>query len=255
MVDFRNVTETVGTECSQEQLARAVSRYGWVREFCAGKDVLEVACGTGQGLKMLQTVAKSLQACDISEEMVTEVKANHPSLTGVHVSNETNLPMQNQSLDIVICFEAIYYFNNLIKFFEETKRVLRNGGLLFLSFPNCELFDFNPSPFSVSYFKPQDLRRKLGEVGFKSQFYGGFGLSKIGMRQKFFRPLKGLASRLGFIPGSMRGKAFLKRIVFGSLQRMPKHLDFDEVLFEIPQQIEIEGTPPAFKVIYCKATI
>jgi SAM-dependent methyltransferase len=255
MPDFRQVTETVGAVCSREQLARAVSRYGWVRGFCWGKDVLEVACGTGQGLKMLMGVAKSLQACDISKEMVEEAKKHHPLLNNLFTSDETRLPVQDQSIDVVICFEAIYYFREIEVFLKETKRVLRKAGALFLCFPNSELFDFNPSPFAVKYFKPGELNQHLVENGFSGEFYGGTALDKIGLRQKIFRPLKGLAARLGLIPGSMRGKEVLKRIVFGNLHRMPTHLDFVPKLYDAPQKIEHLGYTPAFKVIFCKATI
>lgn len=253
--DFRQVTETVGAVCSREQLARAVSRYGWVRGYCRDKDVLEVACGTGQGLKMLMEVAKSLQACDISKEMVEEAKKNHPLLNNLFATDETRLPSKDQSIDVLICFEAIYYFRNLKGFLQETKRVLRKTGSLFLCFPNSELFDFNPSPFAVKYFTPGELNQHLVEHGFSGEFYGGTALDKIGLRQKIFRPLKSLAARFGLIPGSMRGKEVLKRIVFGNLYRMPMHLDFDPKLYDAPQKIEHLGSTPAFKVIYCKATL
>lgn len=255
MPDFRLVTETVGMDCSKEQLIRAISRYGWAQSFCKNKDVLEVACGTGQGLHMLMMASKSLRACDISSEMVEEAKKNYPELKNIYVSCETKLPAKDKTMDIVICYEAIYYFKNHKKFFSETKRVLKRNGLLILSFPNCELFDFNPSPFAERYFKPRDLKLELENHGFRTEFFGGTALSLIGWRQKVFRPIKSVASRLKIIPGSMSGKAFLKRLVFGKLYRMPVRLDFNSELYDIPKKIHDLNSPLAFKVIYCKAQL
>ena len=48
--EFINVTEIDGQLISQEQLMRTCHRYHWAAQYCEGKDVLEVACGAGQGL-------------------------------------------------------------------------------------------------------------------------------------------------------------------------------------------------------------
>ena len=59
-----------GESISQEQLDRAYTRYQWAKEFCREKDVLEAACGVGQGLGLLQSVSRSLIAGDIDEEIL-----------------------------------------------------------------------------------------------------------------------------------------------------------------------------------------
>ena len=69
LVDYLAVTELSGDEVSQEQVDRICNRYYWAGKYCAGKDVLEVACGTGQGLGYLSKLAKSLNAGDFSEEI------------------------------------------------------------------------------------------------------------------------------------------------------------------------------------------
>ena len=59
--------------------------------------------------------------------------------------------------DIIILFEAVYYLENISRFLHEVKRVLRPNGELLLSTANCNLYDFNPSPFSVQYYGSKDL--------------------------------------------------------------------------------------------------
>ena len=48
--DYLDVTELSGDEVSEEQVVRLCQRYYWAKEYCVDKVVLEVACGSGQGL-------------------------------------------------------------------------------------------------------------------------------------------------------------------------------------------------------------
>lgn len=48
--DYVFVTEISGEEVTQEQIDRLCNRDYWAGQYCTGKDVMEVACGTGQGL-------------------------------------------------------------------------------------------------------------------------------------------------------------------------------------------------------------
>ena len=47
--DFTQVTELAGQMISEEQLLRMLNRYQWASAYVDGKDVLELACGAGQG--------------------------------------------------------------------------------------------------------------------------------------------------------------------------------------------------------------
>jgi 2-polyprenyl-3-methyl-5-hydroxy-6-metoxy-1,4-benzoquinol methylase len=62
--DYCTVTELPGSNATKEQLARLYHRYHFAAGFCEGKDVLEVACGAGQGLGYLARKAKSVVGGD-----------------------------------------------------------------------------------------------------------------------------------------------------------------------------------------------
>ena len=64
MIDYLDVTELAGDDVSSEQVQRCSNRYFWAGEYCDGKDVVEVACGTGPGLCYLINKSKSLEAGD-----------------------------------------------------------------------------------------------------------------------------------------------------------------------------------------------
>ena len=48
--DYKSVTEISGDDVSLEQVERIQNRYCWAKKYCESKDILEVACGSGQGL-------------------------------------------------------------------------------------------------------------------------------------------------------------------------------------------------------------
>src|SRR5688500_1556016 len=62
------ITDVAGEAAGRIQIERLVQRYHWAASYCAGRRVLEVACGTGQGLGLLGTVASQVCGCDLSME-------------------------------------------------------------------------------------------------------------------------------------------------------------------------------------------
>ena len=68
--EFVEVTELGGDNVSPEQVERIFHRYIWSSFYCQDKDVLEVGCGTGQGLGYLLKVSNSLSAGDYSRDIL-----------------------------------------------------------------------------------------------------------------------------------------------------------------------------------------
>ncbi len=60
-IDYTTVIELPGNRFTQEQSERMFHRYCFAAHFSTGKDILEVACGTGQGLDYLAKGEKSLR--------------------------------------------------------------------------------------------------------------------------------------------------------------------------------------------------
>ena len=250
---FLAVTEFAGQKISQEQLERTCHRYHWAASFCGGKDVIELACGGGQGLGLLAQQAKSVRGGDISPEVLARARATYGDEIPLDVFPADAIPLPAESLDVVLLFEAIYYLSDPGAFVAEARRVLRRDGLLLIVTANKDLFDFTPSPASTRYFGVVELERLLNREGFDPRFWGYVDVSRISLRQRIFRPIKYLVSRLGLMPKSMDGKSFLKRIVFGAMTTMPGRID--AVPFEHHEPTELPSDAPSFrhKVLYCAA--
>lgn len=224
-VDFVALTEISGDDVTREQIDRIARRYYWAASYCDNKDVLEAACGTGQGLGYLAKKARTLVAGDYSTDILDIAEKHYKNRFKLQQFDAQQMPFEDQSFDVIILFEALYYLPDYSKFFEECRRILRKGGYLLISTANKDLYDFTPSPHSYRYLGVKELAENLVPMGFLVDFFGDTPIHDVSAKQKLLRPIKMMASRLGLIPKSMNAKKLLKKFIFGKLVAMPAEID------------------------------
>ncbi|HOM17804.1 MAG TPA: hypothetical protein PLQ00_10775, partial [Thermoguttaceae bacterium] len=56
--DYTGVTELPGNLAHKEQLSILMTRYHWAAQYARDREVLEAACGAGQGLGYLRRTAR-----------------------------------------------------------------------------------------------------------------------------------------------------------------------------------------------------
>jgi len=256
--DFVDVTEIANTPITDEQRERLVSRYAWAKSHCHGKDVVEIGCGTGPGLGMLASAARTFEAGDYSAKILEFARQHYGDRIPLRQLDAQSLPFADRSKDVVILFEALYYVPQPERFVAECARVLRPGGKVLISTANKDLWDFHPSPFSHRYLGVVELRTLFAEHGFECEFAGFQPVQRAPARQRILRPLKRLAVVLGVMPKTMKGKRWLKRIVFGAEIPMPAELGAelgaDEVARAQPRPIDSSMPDRRHKIVYCAAT-
>ena len=252
--DFASVTEISGDQVSTEQIDRAYRRYVWGARFCAGKDALEVACGSGFGLGLLARHSRSFRAGDFDPALVAHARKVYGERIEIFELDAESLPFPDASLDVILLFEAVYYLD-LDSFLDECARLLRPRGQVLLSSANKDLFDFNPSPHSTQYHGVVEFGESFQRKGFDVKFYGCSSTAELGWWQKILRPFKKWAVALGIIPKTMSGKKFLKRIVFGELLTLPLELREEEWAGSLPEPIPGDRPDTTRKIIYCEAQL
>ena len=230
-------------------------RYHWAQAFCRGKDVVEVACGSGQGLGLLSSVSRSLEAGDYSEEILSITRAHYGSRIPLKTFDAQRLPFAQASKDVVIIFEAIYYVPDVGRFVQECRRVLRAGGSVLVATANKDLWDFNPSPLSFRYYGAADLAAVFRKAGFEVELFGYMPMMGVSMRQRILRPLKRLAVKIGVMPKTLAGKRFLKTLVFGRLVEMPSELPQSNQDLDLPTRLPPDRPDRVHKVLYCRAKL
>jgi ubiquinone/menaquinone biosynthesis C-methylase UbiE len=252
--EFSEVTELAGSEITEEQLQRMLHRYGWAARYCRGKDVVEVACGSGQGLGILASVSRSLEAGDYSDQILEIARAHYGSRVRVTQLDAQSLPYADGSKDVIILFEAIYYIPDATRFVQECRRVLRPGGRVLVATANKDLWDFSPSPLSHSYYGAAELVALFAAAGFRAEVYGYMPVEQVSWRQRIMRPVKRLAVGMGIMPKSLKGKRLLKRFVFGRMIAMPAELPASNDDVESPTLLLLGEPDRRHKVLYCCAT-
>jgi O-antigen biosynthesis protein len=119
-----------------------VLRYEFARNLVEGKDVLDIACGSGYGSQLLARAgARSVVGVDVSAEAVQYATGRHSSeRLRFAVGNAESLnEIQDKSFDVVISFETIEHLNNVDRYLSEIRRVLRPGGIYVVSTPDRRL--------------------------------------------------------------------------------------------------------------------
>ena len=253
--DFLDVTELAGEPISREQLQRLHHRYAWAARLCAGKDAVELACGSGAGLGMLQRVARSFEAADYSAAMLERVRRHYGLRIHLRQFDAQSMPYEDQSKDVLLIFEAIYYLSDVDRFIRECRRVLRPGGVVLVATANKDLPDFNTSPYSHRYLGVAELSDQFAREGFNTRCWGYLQVSALTLRQRILRPVKRIVVAAGLMPKTMRGKQFLKRLVFGRPVMMPAEIDGAMAAYSEPTPLPRNVPDRNHKVIYCAATL
>jgi len=244
-----------GEPITTEQLDRLCHRYTWATRYCSGKDVVELACGTGPGIGLLSRAARSFEAGDYSKTMVQQVRRHYGERVVVRQFDAQAMPYPDHSKDVLVIFEALYYLPDIPAFIRECRRVLRPGGLVLIATANKDLPDFNPSPYSHHYLGVVELAGKFGREAFKVSCYGYMDTSTVSLKQRLLRPVKKVVVTSGLMPKTMRGKQLMKRIVFGKPVMMPPEIMEASASLIEPTQLAPGVPDRSHKVIYCVATL
>jgi SAM-dependent methyltransferase len=165
-----------------------------------------------------------VSACDLDADNVAVARRVYGERFRVTQGSALELPAEAGEVDVVVLFEALYYLPDAARFLSECRRVLSADGRLLLSTTNPDLFDFSPSPLSHRYYGARELGPLLAAQGFRTSLFGYDRAEGLPLRHRLLRPVKATLGTLGLLPKTMRGKARLRRLLFGPLPVMPADL-------------------------------
>ena len=143
-----------------------IHRYLLAKNYVENKIVLDIACGTGYGSFFLSHHALKVVGIDINEEVINEnktkyIKRNLDFLVG----QIDNIPIEDNSIDVVVSFETIEHVHNAKKTLSEIKRVLKKNGLLIISTPNKFFSDKYQikNPFHIKEYDVDEFKNLILE--------------------------------------------------------------------------------------------
>jgi len=140
-------------------------RYVFAAQYVSGKDVLDVACGTGIGTSLLRGAgARKVWGIDIDPDTIAFARSNYKDCEFVQ-GEATALCLPDSSVDVVVSFETLEHVKNQQEFLVECCRILKPGGVLICSTPNRGISRWSAgNPFHVREMHPVEFRDLLGSV-------------------------------------------------------------------------------------------
>jgi len=141
--------------------------------------LLDAGCGDGRALELLRSRSSGAVGVDISWNALQAAQRSAPTGRWVCAALDRDLPFADGSFDVVLCCEVIEHLLDVPAALRALHRVLRPGGLLFLSTPyhglakNLALavfgFDrhFDPAGPHIRFFTVRSLTKLLRQVGFR----------------------------------------------------------------------------------------
>jgi len=245
--DYTAVTETWGLAATPEQLSMMYSRYRFAAELAGGGSVLEVGCGAGMGLRYLAERSSLAVGGDFTANLLKNAR-QHVSTAPLVRLDAQALPFRDAQFEVVLLLEMVYYLSDLELALVEARRVLRPNGAVFITVPNPNRPDFNPSPQSVSYPNAVDLGQILKRARFAPEVFGNFPVADESGRDRLLHPVRQLAVRFHLIPRSMRMKSLVKRALYGD-SRVGAVRD-ELAPYRPPTRLEGDQPVATYKVLY-----
>ncbi|WP_281633881.1 class I SAM-dependent methyltransferase [Flavobacterium luteolum] len=116
-------------------------RYAIAEEFVTNKVVLDIASGEGYGSHILSKKALEVFGVDIDVESVNEAsKKYRKNNLKFIVGSADKIPIESNSIDVVVSFETIEHHDKHHEMLQEIKRVLKKDGILLMSSPDKKYY-------------------------------------------------------------------------------------------------------------------
>ena len=147
------------------------ARYEYAAALVANKRVADIACGTGYGARLLLNAgASSVLGVDLDPGAVTYAREHYtqPGISFLVGSAEDLSMLESEQFDLVVSFETIEHLQNVDRYLQEIRRILKPNGTFLVSTPDRRLasvlFPFLKRPqnrFHVREFTQKELVESL----------------------------------------------------------------------------------------------
>jgi SAM-dependent methyltransferase len=155
--------------------AEHLERYRFAQQFARGKRILDLACGTGYGSRMLLDAgAQEVVGVDVQENVLAYARRHYQKQGMVFRRGDAATFWAEDPFDIIVSFETIEHVRDYQKALDRFVALLRGGGTLIISTPNRAvtspdahtLNDKPVNPYHVREFLVPELVGAIRHAGF-----------------------------------------------------------------------------------------
>lgn len=164
----------------------------------SGKVILDLACGDGDFLRAVSNRFERLIGFDIARNRIENAIKKLKDIYGKKVvlkivDLDHGIPLENGTIDTVVCEASLSYFSDIPFILAEVKRVLKKGGIFVFQVPN---YAFLPRRVSLllgnlpktsnfpgygdggakNYFTYDEIARLIKDAGLEIEDIGNSGV-------------------------------------------------------------------------------
>lgn len=170
-----------------------------LKEFCAGKTVLDIGCGNGLYSKFLEEKGYKVLLADVADRRDQRAK-NLP----FRLMDAEKPDSMDGGFDNIIAFDIVEHLDDDGAFIERCYGMLNAGGRMFVSVPNEDNSVLDKVHLAHVHFTDKTHKREYSEEQLR-RLMEGRGFKTLSM--------KGHVNKLAvYLPGLLSGDGFLSRV-------------------------------------------
>jgi 2-polyprenyl-3-methyl-5-hydroxy-6-metoxy-1,4-benzoquinol methylase len=156
---------------------RLLAAYYLALPYITG-DLLEVGCGEGRGIEVLQTQCKTYMAIDKIGAALAKLSERYPTAEFKQMHIPPFSGLDDNSFDTVISFQVIEHIKDDRAYLREIHRVLRPGGTALITTPNIT-FTLTRNPWHVREYLSHELLELAKPIFKQVEMKGIAGSEKV----------------------------------------------------------------------------
>ncbi len=168
----------------------------------SNKNCLDIGPGSGRWINFLKKQkSKNIYAVDISDKVIDINKTNCDKIFKLDFEKK-KIPLQNNSIDLIICLEVLEHLRQPDHFLKEIMRLLKKDSIAVFSIPNILSFSSRvrvvlgllptaivSDPTHIKFYRKKDIIKIFSVFNIELRFYSScFSLNIFNPKSKFKIP-------------------------------------------------------------------
>lgn len=137
-------------------------------------DLLEIGCGEGRGIELLNQHTTSYTAVDKIEESINKLAQKYPAGKFIAMNLPPLKGLADNSFDTIVSFQVIEHIENDKAYLKEIARVLKPGGKAYITTPNRPM-SLSRNPWHVREYTGPELQSLASNYFSDARVDGIFG--------------------------------------------------------------------------------